>query len=497
MHSLYSRIALVLVVLVVAVGLAFMFMIRWVSDQYFQEVTQRLNASIATEVSSEMKLIENGVVNLDMLQHLAHETMLINPTVEVYLLNPQGDILGHALDKASVVRERVNLEPIRKYLASDEQRPLKGDDPRNIGLSKIFSAAVIETENGPEGYLYIILGGQKYDMLAAQVSNSYIFSIAMASAVAILIITLITGLFIFYSLTLRLRKLTSAVEQYGENASSHNFNYLDKTANGDEVNLLARSFSTMATRIEEQFQQLNDADNQRRDLIANISHDLRTPLASMQGFVETLLIKDAELSSDERIKFLNIARKHGLQLTSLVSDLFELAKLDAKATELKLESFSLLDLVHDIAQEFQLIAADKSIRLIVDTPEFAPLVHADIGLMQRALQNLIANAISYTPNGGEVRFVVNVENDLLRVSISDTGTGLAPEVLPHIFERFYRGQQNTAKSVEDEKSEQVRSSAGLGLAIVKRIFDLHTISIDVSSKLSEGTQFSFNIPVAH
>ena len=496
MHSLYSRLALVLLILVTAVGLAFMLMIRWVSDQYFQEVTQRLNASIALEISAEMNLIENGVVNLETLKHLAHETMMINPTVEVYLLDPQGNILGHALENAAVVREKVDLQPILSFLSGEERRPLRGEDPRNMGLSKIFSAAAVESDAGLEGYLYVILGGQKYDMLADQVGDTYVFGIALASILAILVVTLATGLFFFRSLTLRLRELGSAVEQYGEDGDTQKLNEIDLRSSEDEVDMLIGSFSTMAEQIENQFQQLNEADNQRRDLIANISHDLRTPLASMQGFVETLLLKDADLSPEDRVKFLNIARKHGIQLTALVSDLFELAKLDAKATELKMENFSLLDLVHDIAQEFQLVAQDKDIRLIVETPDIAPLVYADIGLMQRALQNLVSNAIRYTPGGGEVRFLVSEEDRQLRVSISDTGTGVAPAVLPHIFERFYRGQQNTARSTNAEDSEQVRSSAGLGLAIVKRILDLHTISIEVKSKLSEGTRFSFALPVA-
>jgi len=496
MHSLYSRLAFVLLILITAVGLAFMLMIRWVSDEYFQEVTQRLNASIALEISAEMKLIENGVANLDTLKHLAHETMMINPTVEVYLLDPQGNVLGHALENADVVRKRVNLQPILSLLSGEEQRPLRGDDPRNADLSKIFSAAVVKSDTGLEGYLYVILGGQKYDMLADQVGDTYVFGIALASILAILIVTLATGLFFFRSLTLRLRALSSAVEQYGEDGSTQQLKRIELRSSGDEVDLLILTFSNMAEHIEKQIQQLNEADNQRRDLIANISHDLRTPLASMQGFVETLLLKDADFSAGDRVKFLTIARKHGIQLTALVSDLFELAKLDAKATELKMENFSLLDLVHDIAQEFQLVAKDKGIQLIVDTPDIAPLVYADIGLMQRALQNLVSNAIRYTPGGGEVRFLVSKEENLLRVSISDTGTGVAPAVLPHIFERFYRGQQNTARSTNTKDGEQVRSSAGLGLAIVKRILDLHTISIEVKSKLSVGTRFSFALPVA-
>lgn len=496
MHSLYSRLALVLLILITAVGLAFMVMIRWVSDQYFQEVTQRLNESIALEISAEMNLIEKGVVNLKTLQHLARETMMINPTVEVYLLDPQGNILGHALENSSVVREKVDLQPVLRFLSGEEQRPLRGDDPRNLELSKIFSAAVVEADTGLEGYLYVILGGQKYDMLADQVGDTYVFGIALAAILAVLVVTLATGLFFFRSITLRLRALSGAVEKYAEDGSTQLLNDIEVSSSEDEVGMLIRSFTTMAEHIENQFQQLNEVDNQRRDLIANISHDLRTPLASMQGFVETLLLKDADLSSEERIRFLNIARKHGIQLTALVSDLFELAKLDANATELKMENFSLLDLVHDIAQEFQLVAQDKGVELIVDTPEFAPLVYADIGLMQRALQNLVANAIRYTPTGGKVRFLVAKENNLLKVSISDTGTGVAPAVLPHIFERFYRGQQNTAHSTVTEAAEQVRSSAGLGLAIVKRILDLHTITIEVKSKLSEGTRFSFSVPVA-
>lgn len=496
MQSLYSRIALVLVCLVTAVGLVFMLMIYWVSDQYFQEVTQRLNTSIAREVVGEKKLILGGVANLGALEELAHDTMVINPTVEVYLLDPQGNILGHALDEATVFSDRVDLYPIRRFIAGDDQRPLKGSDPRSHGRLKIFSAAEIRSEERLEGYLYIILGGRKYDMIADRVGSTYVLDIAIASIVALIVIVLLTGLFVFRSLTLRLRNLSKVLELYGRDADADQIARLDTRPGGDEINVLIRSFVSMAKRIERQFRELNEAETQRRDLIANISHDLRTPLASMQGFIETMLLKDAELSSEDRLRFLAIARKHGKQLTELVSDLFELATLDAKATELKLESFSLLDLAYDIVQEFQLVAEEKGIELVMEAPEYAPLVNADIGLMQRALQNLISNAIRYTPKGGQVRFVVSVTTDSVHISISDTGSGVAPDILPHIFERFYRGQQNTAKSAGEQEPEDARSSAGLGLAIVKRILDLHAITIDVTSRLSEGTRFSFEMPVS-
>jgi signal transduction histidine kinase len=242
----------------------------------------------------------------------------------------------------------------------------------------------------------------------------------------------------------------------------------------------------MADKIREQFESLKETDRLRRELISNVSHDLRTPLASMHGYVETLLLKNDSLSDAERLRYLEITRKHSLHLRRLIGDLFELSKLDAASIKPSLETFSLAELLQDVTQEFELEAQRKGISLTAEAPSEATLVHADIGLIQRVLENLLRNALKYTPAGGSITISLDPRPDRVAVAVVDTGCGIAEADLEHIFDRFYRSEQ---------ADEGRSSSAGLGLAIVKKILDLHGSRITVRSDPNRGTRFEFDIPV--
>ncbi len=253
----------------------------------------------------------------------------------------------------------------------------------------------------------------------------------------------------------------------------------------DEIGQLRAAFSGMANKIREQFEGLKETDRLRRELVSNVSHDLRTPLASMHGYVDTLLLKNATLSEEERRRYLEITRKHSLRLRQLIGDLFELSKLDAASIHPSLEWFPLAELLQDVTQEFELEAEKKGIRIEVIARPEASMVHADIGLIQRVLENLLRNAIRYTPKGGTITISLDKKPGCIAVAVADTGCGIAAHELDHIFDRFYRSEQG-----EEERS----SCAGLGLAIVKRILDLHGSRITVSSTLNQGTRFEFEIP---
>jgi signal transduction histidine kinase len=241
----------------------------------------------------------------------------------------------------------------------------------------------------------------------------------------------------------------------------------------------------MADKIHEQFEGLQETDRLRRELISNVSHDLRTPLASMHGYVETLLLKDHSLGESERMRYLEITRKHSLRLRSLISDLFELSKLDSTSSQPTLESFSLAELLQDVTQEFELEAQKKGIILEISPQSGPAAVHADIGLIQRVLENLLRNALRYTPAGGRITISLQPRADHVAVAVADTGCGIAEHDLDRIFDRFYRSEQG-----EEGRS----NSAGLGLAIVKRILDLHGSRITVRSTPNQGTCFEFDIP---
>ncbi|MDH3941807.1 MAG: hypothetical protein OET46_12525, partial [Xanthomonadales bacterium] len=208
MRTLFARLSAALFLVVAIIGGGF-FMVEQVSTRlYYEEITQRLNASIAMYVTGEMQLIEDGAVNADALTLLAQRAMIINPTVEVYLLDTEGRILAHAMPPESIQSTTVELEPVRKLMGGETEMPLRGTDPRNTERQKIFSAHPVMHNDQLQGYLYAILGGQKYDELADSVRGSYVQKLSLGALVAIVLTAFLVGLLVFGLLTRRLARLT-------------------------------------------------------------------------------------------------------------------------------------------------------------------------------------------------------------------------------------------------------------------------------------------------
>ncbi len=492
MKSLFSRLSLALLANMVVVGGGFYALEQWSAQRYHEEVTQRLNSDIAMYVTGQTQLIENGAVNRPALEKLAERAMVINPSVEVYLLDREGHILGHALPPDSVKQSRVNLAPITELISGKAQLPLYDTDPRNPAREKVFSAAPVMDGDTLQGYLYVVLGGSKYDMLAGAVRDSYTRRTTLLAIGALVIGCFLVGLAVFALLTRRLERLTRDVEALSEVAMDSDVEpaalqdlRAQASASGDEISKLSDAFVAMATKIREQFEALQESDRLRRELISNVSHDLRTPLASMHGYVDTLLLKNNELDAGQRKRYLEITRKHTQRLGELIGDLFELSKLDSGSMPLSLETFSLAELLHDVVQDFELEARRRDIDLrLAGEPERA-LVHADIGLVQRVLENLIRNALEYTPAGGSITLDVSAHPKDVAVTVSDTGCGIPEDEIDNIFERYFRSSRSNSSRGQ---------SSGLGLAIVKRILDLHGSRITVSSRMDEGTRFEFSLP---
>lgn len=486
MNTLFAKLSTALLIIVVLMGSAFFVVDRINTRLYYEELTQRLNAPIAMYVTGQRELISNGVPDLDSLRELASHAMVINPTAEIYLLDTEGKILGHGLPPETVMLERVDLAPLKELIAGTVPMPIRGDDPRSGSIRKVFSAFEVGTEGKLEGYLYVVLGGQTYEALSRDIGSSYVGKISFFVAIAIIIATAAIGLLVFGLLTRRLKKLSTDMRR----VSDSDFDLVPEieltSAGGDEIDQLAHSFVAMSGKIKTQFAQLKENDNLRRELVSNISHDLRTPLSAMQGYLETLIIKGEDLSEEERERYLKIARRHTVRLGSLIGDLFELSKLDSASVTPQLETFSVPELVQDIAQEFQLEAEKKEITLSVNLDNNSAFTIGDIGLIQRVLENLVRNAIRFTPIGGDVVLSVSERPQTVAVAVSDTGTGIPEKEIPRIFDRFYRSEQG-----EEGRSD----SSGLGLAIVKRILDMHESRITVVSKLNSGTRFEFELPL--
>ena len=216
MNTLFAKLSVTLLIIVGLMGAALFVVDRINTRVYYEELSQNLNAPIAMYVTGQRQLITNGIPDLDSLRELASHAMVINPTAEIYLLDTEGKILGHGLPPETVLRDSVDLVPIRSLIDASDRMPIRGDDPRSNSSRKIFSASEVISENGVEGYLYVILGGQAYEALANDIGDSYA---GKASALAILVIIVLTatvGLLVFGLLTRRLKRLSHEMRRASE-----------------------------------------------------------------------------------------------------------------------------------------------------------------------------------------------------------------------------------------------------------------------------------------
>jgi signal transduction histidine kinase len=288
-------------------------------------------------------------------------------------------------------------------------------------------------------------------------------------------------LFLFAFLTKRLQQVSKAVQDF----ELGNHESRVETEAKDEIGLLARAFNQMADTINAHLEQLKKTDELRRELVANVSHDLKSPLATIQGYIETLLIKGDRLSNNEQRRFLEIVFQSTKSLDMMVGELLELSKLETKQVKPVLETFSMTDLAQDVFIKFETRADNRHIHLTAGIPENLCFVKADIALIERVMSNLLDNAIKNTPERGSVRIDLQCSDGKTRFVVSDSGKGIAPEDIPRLFERFYIGRSSGRSS---------DGGSGLGLAISQKIVELHKSSITVESRLDRGSSFSFELP---
>jgi signal transduction histidine kinase len=291
----------------------------------------------------------------------------------------------------------------------------------------------------------------------------------------------------------RLRKLQRAIEAFEQSADVLPLRLAATGGATDEVARVAARIEAMADRLVAQTSALAAKEREQRDLLANVSHDLRTPLASIQGYLELLLLRHASLDSAEARNHLEVAARQSERLGRLVADLFELTRLEADDARTDREEFPLAELAHDVLQKFAADAERRGVRLearVAAGPPALPLrVRADIGLVERVLDNLVENALRHTPAGGSVTVDAAPCRGRARLVVSDTGEGIAAADLPGIFDRYYRAERIGG-------AKRASGHGGLGLAIARRIVDLHDGTLSIDSTEHQGTRISFDLPLA-
>lgn len=482
--SLQLKLSLLFVILLLAVSAIYFYMILGSTGEYVAEVTQKRNRDLAVSIAQQMKIDSaTNRIPETQLKELFHAAMIINPSIKLYIVGHEGEIMTASALPGEVKMDTIDVETIESFIHDSAPLPIYNDDPREPSRPKLFSAAPLANSDGSlHCYLYITLNNDSLYGDEASVRQSYIFKILGRALLIVLAVTTVIGLLLISFVTRDLKKMVTAVRtmEQGDYAARVNIR------SSDELSELGTAFNTMAGEIESAMTQLKQNDELRRELIANISHDLRTPLASVEGYVETILLKDHLLTESEKKSYLETILKNTRSLGSLVSELFQLSKLEAKQIQAKPETFSVSDLAHDIVLQFAPKSESHTIDLRYERSENIPLVYADVSLIERVLQNLISNAIQYTPSEGQVSVELVLDPDQnVCIEITDTGAGISEADLHHIFDRFYRSGQVRSQS---------KGGLGLGLAIAQKIVELHDSQLHVRSEVGVGTTFWFSLP---
>lgn len=478
-NTLFWKLSAAFSVILILLSAIFIYISVFSAEMYFQETRQKLDTDIASHIAEENQCFINGEVNAEVLKNVFHDVMVINPSIEVYLLDTKGNILSYYAPDKTVKVKNVPLEPIERFINSTEETFLMGLDPKNPQTEKAFSAASVIEDGKLMGYIYVILGGEEYENASQLLLGSYILRLGLRSITISLAAALLLSFIIVGFTTRNYRRITSVIRNFKNGDLSTRINIKTK----GELGEFAESFNEMADTIVHNIDEIKKMDFLRRELIANVSHDLRTPISIIQGYLETVLIKSDSLSNEEKIKYLETTLENTKRLQGLVEELFELSKLESKQIIPQLETFSLAELLQDIHQKNSLVIKSKEITFKIDTVLNLPMVKADIAMMEKVFQNLLDNSLKFTPAGGEISIKLIDNINSIFVEFSDTGSGIEKDELPHIFERYHKSK----RVVSNQKG------TGLGLAIVKKILELHGINISVESEKDKDTTFSFEI----
>ncbi len=295
---------------------------------------------------------------------------------------------------------------------------------------------------------------------------------------SILITSVTVGLLALVMGSLLFRQIISPLRALSQSAraiAGGDLGQRVKIDSDDEIGQVARSFNRMA-------ESLAEADVQRRNMMADIAHELRTPLTVVQGNLEALMDGVYELTPE------NVAgiHKQTVVLTRLVADLRDLALAEAGQLRLERKQLSLEDVISQVTEGLEVQAREKEVTLKFEVAADLPNVQADEQRITQVLFNLISNALRHTPVGGTITISAELREDRILVSVRDTGAGIPPEDLPHVFERFYRADRSRARST---------GGSGLGLTIAKQIVEAHGGQIWAQSWLGAGSTFAFSLPL--
>ncbi|MBS9858167.1 MULTISPECIES: sensor histidine kinase [Vibrio] len=424
---------------------------NWQKETIELRTKQSLHKELASHMRDDNPLMIGTDYNPKALKSIFHTLMLIGPDFEIYFLDSQGNITTHAAPEGAEIMGAVDLNPIKQFL-NDQPFPILGEDPRNRGEHKVFSVAAIEELGSTVGYLYVVIGSTRHDAIAnAQVDTPYI---ALAGLVLVSILGFALGAYVLVkrSLLNPIERVTKQLQQQAE----HDFRLQpDFTHQVPELVPIANSYQMMAKHIQQQFLQLEYQSSHRRQSLLQLSHDLKTPLSSVLGYLETWRLQHPE--SDPLI---DVAFRNCEKLSTQLHSLLDAARKEAPMPNYEYRPVDLGALMAECAETMQSQFSRKEVVLKVDIDSEIQTV-GDKGLLERLVLNLLENALRHSPIGSEVHCQAHLSEDKSRIHFT---------FVNHIEEEAEGG------------------SLGIGTKIVQSILMLHHSYLETNATSSQYQQ---------
>ena len=437
----------------------------------------------------------------DEFNQFLRNLVLFEPDTQLYLLDATGLVLSSTGTAKLPAGFRVALPPVLEAAAGADMPYVMGDDPERMDADAVIAARPLRRnsiagETPAAGYLYLVYHKPLVSEGRLRVFGSTFAGPALVAIIAVVLAATLLAAWVIATVTRPLRQLTLAVAALSssgfEPGAPGGAQVQLPRQTPDEFGQLTSAFGRMLETLRQQWTALRRLDHFRREGVSNLSHDLRSPLTATVACLETLetrWVDDAQRDADRAL--VAMALRNTRNAARLVQSLGDLAQLDEPEFKLQTEVLDASELLDDIVLRFGQRAAKLGVALRTAQSDEAPaaIVALDIELFERAVANLVDNALKFCRAGDSITLAARRRGDRVEVRVSDTGPGIAQADLPQLFDRFYQSRTTVAPATGE-------GGKGLGLAIVKRIAELHGGNVSVTSTPGAGTQVMLVLPAA-
>lgn len=478
-YSIFTRISILLFSVIAIISILFTVLIYLSIVKYHEASTQLLNKDVAAHIAKFTSPFTNKGIDAQKADSVFYNAMVLSPSVEVYFLDTAGNVIAYHPNEKKLKQSKIDLGNVKSLIAGGGTTYLKGPDPREPATPKIFSASEVRYESRMLGYIYVILGSN--DSFGKLLSSNFFNGLALKIVLCVIVLSMIFAFFYINRLSRRYNLVLSTLKRFQEGDLTARF----ATGRNDEMEPVTRAFNTLADLLVVNIDKLTKSGKERKDFIANISHDLRTPLSVARGYTETLLMgTTAELTAGKKEEYLQLLYKKIRQVEDMVFQLFDLSKMESVAFTPRKEPFIFSEVLQEIIHDAEAAAKEKNITIDARGVEDISWVMGDIGLMERLVQNLLVNALKYTARDGHIHISLSPANPAITFVIANTG-----QLLPGNIVSWFN-------DVEDDIFMNRPTNMGLGLVIVKIILRIHGFKYRLTC--ADGiNKFEVQIPVEH